>query len=89
MDTLITVLHYGGYEASEWLQIYQQDPDFTTTYQMLCTSGNVIDFQIQDELLCHLGHLYVPTRKRAKLIWDSHYSHMERHFGMDKTMVSL
>jgi hypothetical protein len=49
----------------------------------------VTDFHIQDRLLCHLGHLYVPTSEREKLIWEAHYSQVEGHFGIDKTMVVL
>jgi hypothetical protein len=48
MDALTTVLHYFGHEAYEWPQIYQQDPDFTTTCHLLGTSVNFIDFHIQD-----------------------------------------
>jgi hypothetical protein len=50
---------------------------------------NFIDFHIQDGLLCHLGHLYVPVRKCEKMIWEAHYSRMTRHFGVKKTLVIL
>jgi hypothetical protein len=89
MAALTTVLHSCGHEASEWPQLYQQDPDFTTTYQLLGTGVNVTDFHIQDRLLCHLGHLCVPTSERAKMIWEAHYSRMAGHFGMEKTVVIL
>jgi hypothetical protein len=86
---LTIVLHSYGHEASKWPQLYQQDPDFTTTYQLLGTGATVTDFHIQDELLCHLGHLVVPTSEREKLIWEAHYSWATRHFGMEKTVVIL
>ena len=35
------------------------------------------------------GHLYVPTRVSAKLIWEAHYSWMEGHFGVEKTVAVL
>jgi hypothetical protein len=89
MDALTTMLHSCGHEASEWPQLYQQDPDFTTTYQLLGTCTNVTDFHIQDGMLCHLGHLCVPASKHAKMIWEAHYSWMEGHFGMEKTVVIL
>jgi hypothetical protein len=63
-----TMLHSCGHEASEWPQLYQQDPDFATTYQLLGTCMNVTDFHIQDKLLCHLVHLCVPTRKHVNPI---------------------
>jgi hypothetical protein len=55
MAALTTVLHSCGHEASEWPQLYQQDPNFTTTYQLLGTGATVTDFHIQDGILCHLG----------------------------------
>jgi hypothetical protein len=50
---------------------------------------NIIDFHIHDELLCHLGHLYVLEREHAKIIWEAHYSWMVGHFCVDKTMSVL
>jgi hypothetical protein len=87
--TLTIVLHSYGHEASEWPQLYQQDWDFATTYQLLGTGATVTDFHIQDGLLCHMGHLNVPTREHVKLIWEAHYSRMARHFGVEKSVVVL
>jgi hypothetical protein len=89
MVALTTMLHSFRHEASKWPQLYQQDPDFTTTYQLLGTGATVTDFHIQDRLLCHLGHLCVPTSERANLIWEAHCSRMARHCGMEKTVVIL
>jgi hypothetical protein len=89
MDSLTIVLHSRGHETSEWPQLYQQDPDFTITYQLLGTGTTVTDFHIQDKILCHLGHLCVPTREHAKLIWEAQYSRVAGHFGVEKTMVIL
>jgi hypothetical protein len=89
MAALTTVLHSYGHEASEWPQLYQQDPDFSSTYQLLGTSVNVTDFHIQDRLLCHLDHLCVPANEHAKLIWEAHYSRMAGNFCMEKTVVIL
>jgi hypothetical protein len=57
--------------------------------QLLGTGVNVTDFHILDGLLCHLGHLHVPTSEREKLIWEAHSSRMAGHFGVEKTMVVL
>jgi hypothetical protein len=46
-------------------------------------------FTFKDRLLCHLGHLCVPTREHAKMIWEAHYSQVARHFGVEKTVVIL
>jgi hypothetical protein len=89
MATLTTVLQSCGNEALEWPQLYQQDPEFTTTYQLLGISTTITDFHIQDKLSCHMGHLFVPIREHAKLIWEAHYSRVEDHFGVEKTVVVL
>jgi hypothetical protein len=89
MDALTTILHSCGHEASKWPQLYQQDPDFATTFHLLGTSANVTNFHIQDGLLCHMGHIYVPASERAKLIWEDHYSRMAGHFCMEKYVVVL
>jgi hypothetical protein len=86
---LTTVLHSYGHEASVWPQIYNQDLDFATTYQLLGTGVNVTYFHIHDELLCHLSHLCVPVSEGAKIILESHYSQMEGHFGVEKIVVIL
>jgi hypothetical protein len=83
------VLHSCGHEASEWPQLYQQDPDFATTYQLLGIGMNVTDFHIQDEMLCHLGHLCVPASEHAKMIWEAHYSRMARTFWHGENCVIL
>jgi hypothetical protein len=87
--SLTTVLHSCGHEAFDWPQIYQQDLDFATTYQLLGTGTTITDFHIQDELLCHMGHLCVPTSECAKMIWEAHYSRVAGHFGVVKMVVVL
>jgi hypothetical protein len=83
------VLHSYRHETSGWPQLYDQDPNFATTYQFLGTNTVVIDFHLQDGLLCHLGHLYVPSSERVKLIWEAHYSRVAGHFGVEKTVEVL
>jgi hypothetical protein len=86
---LTTVLYSCGHEASQWPQLYQQDLNFATTYHLLGIGAPVTDFHIQDELLCHMGHLCVPTSEHAKMIWEAHYSRVAGHFGVEKTVVVL
>jgi hypothetical protein len=87
--TLTTVLNSCGHETSGWPQLYERDPDFAATYQMLGANTVVTDFHLQDGLLCHLGHLCVPSSERVKLIWESHYSRVAGHFGVEKTVAVL
>jgi hypothetical protein len=39
--------------------------------------------------LCRLGHICVPSSEQAKLIWESHYSRVAGHFGIEKTVAML
>jgi hypothetical protein len=49
----------------------------------------VDNFHLQDGLLCRLGHIYVPSSERAKLIWEAHYSLVAGHFGVENTVVMI
>jgi hypothetical protein len=87
--TLTTLLDSYDHETSGWPQLYETDPDFATTYKMLGENAVVDNFHIQDGLLCHLGHICVLSSERVKLIWESHYSRVARHFGIEKTVAML
>jgi hypothetical protein len=87
--TLTTVLDSCGHETYGWPQLYETDPDFTTTYQMLGANTVVSNFHLQDGILCCLGHIYVPSNERAKMIWEAHYSKVARHFDVEKTVAML
>jgi hypothetical protein len=56
---------------------------------MLGANIVVNNFHIHDGLLCHLGHIYVPSRERAKMIWESHYSWVAGHFSIEKLVAML
>jgi hypothetical protein len=56
---------------------------------MLGTNTVVTNFNLQDEFLCHLGHLSVPSSEQAKMIWEAHYSLVVGHFGMEKIEAVL
>jgi len=42
------------------------------TYQTLLEGKRVPNFHLQYALLCHLGHIYVPSSELAKMIWEAH-----------------
>ena len=83
------VLDSCGHETCRWPHLYETDPDFSTTYQMLGANSIVTNFHLPDEVLYYLGHLYVPSSERAKLIWESHYSRVVGHFDIERTMALL
>jgi hypothetical protein len=89
VTTLTIVLNSYGHETFGWSQLYASDPDFATTYQAMSTGTLVSNFHLQDRLLCHFGHPFVPSSDHAKLIWEAHYSWMAGQFGVDKMVVVL
>jgi hypothetical protein len=70
--TLTIVLDSYGHETYGWTQLYETDPGFTTTYQMLGANVVADNFHLQDGFLCHLIHIYVPSSEQAKMIWEAH-----------------
>jgi hypothetical protein len=83
------VLDSCGHKTFGWPHLYETDPHFSTTYQMWSANLVVTNFHLQDEFLCHLGHLCVPSSEYAKLIWESHYSLVEGHFCVKSTVAVL
>ena len=86
---LTTILNSCGHETYDWLQIYESDLEFGHTYKALLGGMQVPNFHLQDALLCHMGHLCVPSSERAKIIWEAHYSRVAGHFGVEKTVAVL
>jgi hypothetical protein len=78
-----------SHKTSGWPHLYDTDPNFSTTYQMLGDNSVVANFHIQDGLFCRLGHLCVSSSEHVKLIWEAHYSQVAGHFGIEKTVVVL
>ena len=56
---------------------------------MLVDGKKFPNFHLHDELLCYVGHLYVPLSECSKKIWEVHYNWVVGHFGVEKTMVVL
>ena len=86
---ITTVLNSCGHETSDWTLLYKSDPEFSHTYRTLLEGNQVPNFHLQDALLCHMGHLFVPSSKRAKMIWEAHYSQVAGHFGVKKKVAVL
>ena len=83
------MLKYYGHETFGWSQLYANYVVFLTTYQMLGVDTPVVNFHLQEGLICHLGHLCIPLRECAKLIWEAHYNRVAGQFGVDKTVAVL
>ena len=65
---LTTMLNSCGHETSDWPLLYKRDREFSYTYKALLGGMQVPNFHLQDALLCHLGHLYVPLSEHDKMI---------------------
>lgn len=74
---LIIVLDSCGHETSGWPHRYKSNPEFGSIYHTLLEGKQVPNFHLQDALLCHLGHICVPSSERAKM------------FGRHTTVASL
>jgi hypothetical protein len=72
-----------------WPKLYNNGFEFAATYQTSREGKIVPYFHLHDGLLCHLSHLFVPSRECEKLIWEAHYNRAARHFVIDKTMAVL
>ena len=68
------------------MKLYKNDPDFTSTYQILVDGKQIPNLHLKDTLLCYLGHLCVP-KEHAKLIWEAHHNKVVGHFGVEKTLA--
>jgi hypothetical protein len=77
------------HETSIWPQIYDIDPDFDNTYQLLGVNTTVTNFHIQDEMLFHMVHLYVPSSEQEEMILEDHYSWVVGNFSGGKRMAVL
>eukprot|EP00253_Pinus_taeda_P024345 PITA_24345 len=87
---LTTVRHFQTQrKTSGWPHIYKSDPEFDSTYQTLLEGKQVPKFQLQDALLCHLGHICVPSSERDKMIWEVHCSRVAGHFRVEKIVAVL
>jgi hypothetical protein len=49
---------------------------------MLGENSIVANFHLEDGLLWRVGHLYVLSSEREKIIWESHYSQVVGHFSI-------
>jgi hypothetical protein len=56
---------------------------------MLGAKAIVDNFHLLDGLLCRLGHICVPSSEKAKMISESHYSQVARHFSVENTVAML
>jgi len=83
------VLDSCGHETSRWPNLYEIDPKLSTKYQMFGANSVVSNFNLQEGILCQLGHIFVPSSEKENMSWESHYSQVEGKFGVEKIVVVL
>jgi hypothetical protein len=82
------VLDSCGHETFRWPHLYETDPDFSTTYQMLVpTQWSLISIFRMG--CCVIWAISVFHQVSVKLIWEAHYSRVAGHFGIEKTVAVL
>ena len=86
---IMTVLNSCGHETFDRPLLNKSDLEFSHTYQTLLEGNQVPKFHLQDALLCHMGHLCVPSSERSKMIWEAHYIQVGWNFGVEKIVVVL
>ena len=86
---ITTVLNSCGHETYDWPLLYKSDPEFSHTYRTLLEGHQVSNFHLQNALLCHMGHLCVPSSECAKTIWEAHYNQIVGHFRVEKTVAII
>jgi hypothetical protein len=59
--TLTMVLDSCGHETYGCPQLYETYLDLSKTYQMLGAHAIVANFHLQDEMMCLLVHIFVPS----------------------------
>ena len=47
------------------------------------------DYYVQDNLLYHLGKLFIPKDEQAHVIREAHTSLIAGHFGVSKILAQL
>jgi hypothetical protein len=48
-----------------------------------------LDYHVHDNLLYHIGKIYIPRDERETVIKESHTSLISSHFGVGKTIAQL
>ena len=56
---------------------------------MLGANAVVDNFHLQDGFSCRLGHIFIPSSEREKMIYEAHYSWVAGHFGIENTVTVL
>ena len=66
--SLTTVLNSFDHKTSGWPQLYESDHEFSPICQSLYVGTPMENFHLQEGLLFHLVHLWVPSSECAKMI---------------------
>lgn len=88
-SSLTTLLEFCGHETFRLPQIYDSDLDITTSYQILGVRKDVTEFICKMDFYVIYVIFIFHSSERAKLIWESHYYWVAKHFCMEKKIVVL
>jgi hypothetical protein len=87
----LVILKYSPIMHESYVEQYALDTDFKEVYETLCHSIHVeeLDYHVHDNLLYHLGNIFIPQGERINIIRESHSSLIVGHFGVGKTVANL
>jgi len=64
---ITTVINSYGHETSKSLQLYNNEFVFAATYHTLSVGKQIILFNLQDVMICHLSHICAPSSSLQRL----------------------
>jgi hypothetical protein len=85
------ILKHSPIMHESYVEQYALDTDFKEVYETLCHSNHVeeLDYHVHNNLLYHLGKLYIPQGERINIIREVHSSLIAGHFGVGKIVANL
>ena len=75
---------------NSYIEQYTHDEDFKYVYEYLMngTQTEKLNYHINDNLLYHLGKIYIPQSERVHVIRESHTSLISSHFSCRQDIIS-
>jgi hypothetical protein len=59
--TVTIVLKSYKHDTYRWTHLYETNPNFSNTYQMLGAITTLTNFHLWDRMMLHLGHICIPS----------------------------
>ena len=89
--SVATLLKHNFVLHEIYIEKYALDNEFQDVYASLSQGNQVeeLDYHLHDNLLYHLGKLFLPQGERDNIIREAHTSIIAGHFSVSKMMAHL